>query len=104
MFEFLILAQFVSALVTLVVGVSFITFFRKRADNDVKENKAAGFWVRAICLGTDAAIIDLLLNDKNLIAMREEEEKRIAPDVEEEVPVEGEAPAGEAGGEAPQPK
>src|SRR3989344_1581664 len=67
MFEFLILAQFVSALVTLVVGVGFITFFRKRADNDVKENKAAGFWVRAICLGTDAAIIDLLLS---LVAYR----------------------------------
>ncbi|KKS40670.1 MAG: hypothetical protein UV04_C0020G0017 [Candidatus Gottesmanbacteria bacterium GW2011_GWA2_42_16] len=67
MFEFLILAQFISALVTLVVGVGFITFFRKRADNDVKENKAAGFWVRAICLGTDAAIIDLLLS---LVAYR----------------------------------
>ena len=64
-------------------------------DKPPKNGKRANFYKRdpqyvealsgMTCVVPAQAIIDLLLNDKNLIAMREEEEKRIAPDVEEEL-------------------
>lgn len=62
MFEFLVISQFVSALFTLAIGVGLIYFIRKKTDQLVKENRPAGFWVRAICLGTDVAIIDILVS------------------------------------------
>lgn len=62
MFEFLILSQFVSAIATLLVGAGLLYFIRKKTDQLVKENRPAGFWVRAICLGTDLAVIDILVS------------------------------------------
>lgn len=60
MLGFLIILRLISALLTLVVGVGFIFFIRKKTNKNVKENKPAGFWLRAICLGTDLAVIDIL--------------------------------------------
>lgn len=60
MFEFFILSQFISAILTTIVGIGFLLFSRKKTFQNVKENRPAGFWVRAVCFGTDLAIIDLL--------------------------------------------
>lgn len=60
MLEFFILSQFISAILTLLVGVLLIFFIRRKMQENVKEDRPAGFWVRAICLGTDLAIIDIL--------------------------------------------
>lgn len=62
MLEFFILSQFISAILTALVGVGFIFFIRKKTQHNIKENKPAGFWVRAMCLGTDLAIIDILVS------------------------------------------
>lgn len=59
MFEFFILSQFISALLTTFIGVGLLLVIRKKTYKNVKENKPAGFWVRAMCLGTDLAIIDI---------------------------------------------
>lgn len=59
MFEFFILSQFISALLTTLVGIGFLLLIRKKTYKSVKENKPAGFWVRAMCLGTDLALIDI---------------------------------------------
>lgn len=60
MLEFFILSQFISAILTLLVGVGLLVFIRKKTSQNAKENRPAGFWVRAVCLGTDLAIIDIL--------------------------------------------
>ncbi|MDO8583059.1 MAG: RDD family protein [bacterium] len=60
MVEFFILSQFVSAILTTLVGVGLILFIRKKAQKNIKEGNPAGFWMRAICFGTDLAIIDIL--------------------------------------------
>lgn len=60
MLELFILSQFISALGTLLVGAGILFFIRKRTDKNARENKPAGFWIRAICFGTDLAIIDIL--------------------------------------------
>ena len=59
MFEFLIFSQFVSALLTILVGTGLIFFIRNKTHQNIKEQKPAGFWVRAICLGMDLAVIDI---------------------------------------------
>lgn len=58
--QFILISQFVGALLTLLVGIILLVFIRLKTDKQVKENKPAGFWLRAICLGTDLAIIDIL--------------------------------------------
>lgn len=60
--EIQIVWKFISAILTLLVGVGLLLFRRKKAHQNVKENRPAGFWVRAICLGTDLAIIDILVS------------------------------------------
>jgi len=60
MLEFFILSQFVSAIATLLVGIGLLVFIRKKTQQNTKENSPAGFWVRAICFGTDLAVIDIL--------------------------------------------
>lgn len=59
MLEFFILSQFISAILTLFVGVGFLFVIRKKIYKNIKENKPAGFWIQAMCLGTDLAIIDI---------------------------------------------
>lgn len=60
MLEFFILSKFISALLTLLVGVGLLLYIRKKTKQNAKENRPAGLWLRAICFGTDLAIIDLL--------------------------------------------
>lgn len=60
MLEFAILSQFISGVLTLLVGIGAILFVRKKIQENVKENKPAGFWLRSICFGMDLAIIDIL--------------------------------------------
>lgn len=59
MLEFLLFSRFISALLTSLVGVGLIILIRRKTQQNVKENKPAGFWIRATCLGTDLAIIDI---------------------------------------------
>lgn len=58
--EFFILIRFISAILTTAVGIGLLLFIRKKTHQNVKENKPAGFWVRAICFGTDLAVVDVL--------------------------------------------
>lgn len=58
--EFFILIRFMSAILTLLVGVGILLFIRKKTHQKVKENKPAGFWMRAFCFGVDLAIVDIL--------------------------------------------
>ena len=62
MLEFFIVWKFVSALITILVGAGLLVIIRKKTASYVKENRPAGFWVRAICLGTDLAVIDMLVS------------------------------------------
>src|SRR3989344_7616425 len=62
MIQFFIVWKFLSALLTISVGVGLLVFIRKKTQANVKENHPAGFWVRAICLGTDLAVIDMLVS------------------------------------------
>ena len=62
MLEFFIVWKFVSALITISVGAGLLVIIRKKTTSYVKENRPAGFWVRAICLGTDLAVIDMLVS------------------------------------------
>jgi len=65
--EFSIVWQVLSGLLTTVVGVGLLIFIRKRNQDKIKKSEPAGIWVRAICLGTDLAIIDILTS---LLAFR----------------------------------
>lgn len=60
MLEFFILSQFISALLTTLVGIGLLFLVRKKTQKNIKESWPAGFWVRAVCFGTDLAIIDIL--------------------------------------------
>lgn len=60
MMEFFILIRFISSILTTIVGIGLLLFIRKKTYQNVKENKSVGFWMRAICFGTDLAIIDIL--------------------------------------------
>lgn len=60
MLEFFILSQFISSILTTLVGIGILFFIRNKTNKNVKENKPAGFWVRAMCLGMDLAVIDIL--------------------------------------------
>lgn len=60
MFEFFVVSQFISSLIISFIGIGILLFIRKKTENKIKENNPAGFWIRAICLGVDASIIDLL--------------------------------------------
>lgn len=60
MLEFFIFTQFISAILTTTVGIGLLLFIRKKTQINVEDNKPAGFWLRAICFGTDLAVIDIL--------------------------------------------
>lgn len=60
MLESFILSQFISALLTTLIGIGLLFVIRKRTQKNIKENRPAGLWVRAICFGTDLAIIDIV--------------------------------------------
>ena len=60
--EFQIVWKLISALLTLLVGVVLLIFIRRRSQEKAKKSEPAGFWVRVICLGTDLAIIDILIS------------------------------------------
>lgn len=59
---FFIAWKFLSALLTILVGAGLLVIIRKKTRGSVKKNRPVGFWVRAICLGTDLAIIDILIS------------------------------------------
>ena len=60
MIEIAIFWLFLSALLTLLVGVGLILVIRRKTQSNLKENKPAGFWVRLVCFCVDLAIIDML--------------------------------------------
>lgn len=62
MFEYLILSQFIGALFSLIIGVLLLLLIRNKTEQNLKEEKTTGFWVRLICLGTDLAIINILVS------------------------------------------
>src|SRR3989344_2139323 len=62
MIQFFIVWKFLSAFLTISVGVGLLIFIRKKTQGSLKENRPVGFWVRAIGLGTDLAIIDMLVS------------------------------------------
>jgi len=60
--EFFVAWKFISALLTISVGAGLLVVIRKKTRALAKENRPAGFWIRAICLGTDLAVIDILVS------------------------------------------
>ncbi len=60
MFEYILFLNFMSNLLTLLVGVGLLWYIRRRTTQHASEHRPAGFWVRAICLGTDLAIIEII--------------------------------------------
>ncbi len=54
---FLLFAKFTGSLLTLIVGITLLVLIRKKTTPTA--NRPAGFWIRALCLGTDLALIDL---------------------------------------------
>ena len=55
---FLIFAKFTGSLLTIIVGIGLLLFIRKKTNPT--PNHPAGFWIRALCLGVDFALIDIL--------------------------------------------
>lgn len=60
MLEFLIVSQFFSAIISALVGLGLLLIIRRKVQPNAKGDQAVGLWVRAICFGTDLAIIDIL--------------------------------------------
>lgn len=59
MIEFFLISNFVGSILTLLVGAGIIWFVRKKLKQP-EQNHPAGFWARALCLGIDLAVIDLV--------------------------------------------
>ena len=59
MIEFFLISRFVGSILTLVVGAAIIWFIRKKTKQKA-DGYPAGLWMRALCFGTDLAIIDIL--------------------------------------------
>ncbi len=59
MLEFFLISRFVSSVITLLVGVGLVLLIRKKAKRH-EENSPVGFWMRALCFGTDLAVIDII--------------------------------------------
>lgn len=60
MIEFFIITRFIGSIATLVVGLWLIWRLRKKNELKAGEDVPAGFWARAVCFGTDLAIIEIL--------------------------------------------
>ena len=60
MIKFFVFSKFAGSLATLLVGLAILAVVRRMGKKGIKGDKPAGFWIRATCLGTDFAIIDIL--------------------------------------------
>ncbi len=60
MIEFFIITRFIGSVTTLIVGLLLIWRLRKKNESKIGEDVPAGFWTRAVCFGTDLAIIEIL--------------------------------------------
>ena len=60
MLKFFITWQLFRALPTFLVGISLLMILRRKNRDKIKTNQPAGFWIRATCLGTDIAVIEVV--------------------------------------------
>lgn len=60
MIKYFVISQFIGSIATFIVGMVLLFVIQKKTVQKVEKNESVGFWVRAICFGTDLAIIDII--------------------------------------------